>query len=576
MRAGSHLRVDGISFSFAGRRVLGGVSFTVSTGERLALIGENGSGKSTLLRLIAGLLVPAAGRIAVPVGDGVRPPIGLLHQEPPFGPAQSVTEAVEQAVAPLRRAAAAVGECAAALARSPEEAAVANAYARALQTAERLSVWELDARIETTLAGLGLGALDRGRATGSLSGGQRARLSLALLLLGSPEALLLDEPTNHLDDEATGYLLNTITAWNGPVLMATHDRAFLDEAATSLLDLDPSPLPRALAAELGATGAGSGVGTVRFSGGYRDYLAARADAEQRWRRRYREEQAELSRLRAAVVERRSVGRPERGPRSEARTAKKFYADRNARLVSRRVGEARSRLESLAARQIRRPPEPLVFRGLEVAGPPGGQRVEGPVLLADGVAVRHRLPRTSLRIERGEKWLVTGPNGSGKSTLLQLFAGRAAPDAGRLERAPGLATGLLGQESEALDRQARDRTAREAYAELVGAERAEEVPLGAFGLLAPSEHERPLAELSLGQRRRLELAALLARPPQLLLLDEPDNHFSPGLVAALEAAIADSPGTVVIASHDRWLRTHWTGRRLELPGRGDEGGGADGT
>ncbi|WP_293786860.1 ATP-binding cassette domain-containing protein [uncultured Aeromicrobium sp.] len=173
----NHLRVDGISVSFADRRVLTDVSFVVAAGERVGLIGENGSGKSTLLKVAAGLMRPDAGTVRAVAPGGESPGIGLLHQEPPFGPMVTVGEAIESAVAGSRTAVAAVDRAARALADAPpEDATAADAYARALETAERIGAWDVDARIASMLAGLGLAEVPRDRPTGRLSGGQRERI----------------------------------------------------------------------------------------------------------------------------------------------------------------------------------------------------------------------------------------------------------------------------------------------------------------------------------------------------------------------------------------------------------------
>ncbi len=564
--AGAHLRVDGLSFSYPGRRVLTDVSFVVPAGDRVGLIGENGSGKSTLLTLIAGNLEPSAGTITVNSPDAGAPVFGLLHQEPPFSAEESIANAMESAVARPRRAANEVTRLGAALAEHPNDPAAADDYARALEKAERLGAWETDARISAMLTGLGLGQIDRHRSTGALSGGQRARLALTWLLLSTPDVLLLDEPTNHLDDAATAYLVSVLKEWRGPVLIASHDRAFLDDTVTSLLDLDPSPLPHAVAEPLVHDGTGTGIGLTRFSGSYSSYLSARADARQRWERQYRDEQAELSRLRAAVKDQQVVGHSDWRPRSEVRMAQKFYADRNAQAVSRRVNDARVRLTDLEHRQIRKPPRELTIHGLTAAGEPRSTGTREPVLTAVNVTLNGRLPDTSLSISRGDRWLITGPNGSGKSTLLGLLAGTLTPSSGQITRTPADRIGLLTQNTTLPDPANRGpgRTALEVYADLVGSERSARVPLSTFGLIAGRDHNRAVTELSVGQQRRLALAVLLANPPEILLLDEPTNHFSLSLVTALEDALPHYPGTVVVASHDRWLRAQWAGQRLELP------------
>ena len=550
------LKVDGLSVQIAGTPILTNLNLTVAPGQRIGLIGENGSGKSTLLHAIHGSLPPAATTAgATEVGTSAHPArVGLLHQQAPFAAEDTISQALESAVAAERQ-----------VAKNLEAAADPydeQAYTKAIDLAERLDIWETDSRISTTLAGLGLSHIPTDRPTGSLSGGQRSRLSLAWLLLNRPDVLLLDEPTNHLDDHATDYLVSVLNAWKGPVLFASHDRAFLDTAASGIVDLDPAP-----------TMVGEDGGLTRYTGNYTDYLAAREDVRERWERQYRDEQAELKRLRAGVRDNHIVGHVGAAPRTEGKMAAKFYADRNAKVVSRRVNDSRSRLERLEEEQVRKPPKELTFAGLTAAsgmatGTSGagrsGDPVEGPVLVASSVAVDGRLPVTSVSINGSEKLLVTGPNGSGKSTLLAVLAGTLVPDGGSVNAA-SVSVGHLTQDvwlPDPYDR-GEDRTVERTYRDLVGEPLADQVPLSTFGLVHPRDESRPLAELSLGQQRRVELAVLLADPPDVLLLDEPDNHLSLSLVTALEQAIPSYPGAVVVASHDRWLRKRWRGERLEL-------------
>lgn len=559
----AHIRVSGVSASYGSHRVLTDISFSVTAGDPTGLIGENGSGKSTLLRIMAGLRAPDAGEVrAVGPGDPLR--VGLLHQEPPFAPHDTVAQAVESAVRAVRDVASAVDRAADALARAPEDEGAATAYAAALDAAERIDAWDVDTRIDVILNGLGLGGVDRDRPTGALSGGQRSRLSLAWLLLFTPDVLLLDEPTNHLDDAATEFLRATLRSWHGPVLLASHDRAFLDTAVTSLVDLDPAPRPHAVTSDLVGDGTGTGIGVTRFGGTYSQYVLARMDARERWERTYRDEQAQLKKLRAAVREQQTVGHSDWSPKTEGRAAKKFYADRNAAVVSRRVNDARTRLATLEDEQIRKPPRELFFQGL-TAGLSGSEAAlhrTGPVLTASAAEVAGRMAPASLTVSAGESWLITGPNGVGKSTLLSLFARRLEPTSGSVHVAPGVRVGMLDQDA-TLPGADPEHTAAHIYRELVGEDRAETVPLGTFGLLAGRDENRRVGELSVGQRRRLALAVLLADPPHVLLLDEPTNHFSLVLATQLEAAVPDYPGTVLVASHDRWLRRNWTGRHLAL-------------
>ncbi|HEY4616291.1 MAG TPA: ABC-F family ATP-binding cassette domain-containing protein [Citricoccus sp.] len=584
-----HLVVDGVSRSFADRRVLTDISFTVSSGERACLIGENGTGKTTLLRIVAGLDEDHAGRVSAPGS------VGLYHQQPPFSPDLTVDKVLAQATADQRRLVDEVARLAAALAEAPgapddrtdrTDRTVA-AYDRALAEATRTRAWDAEHLADRVVEGLGLAGVGRGRRAGDLSGGQLSRLSLAWLLLRRPDTLLLDEPTNHLDDRATGLLVDLLADWTGPVLIASHDRAFLDETATTLLDLDPAPRPHRLLVEAGrgegGPGGGAGVGITRFGGTYSQYLLHRVDERARWERQYRQEQEELRRLRRQVAANHTVGHADRPPRTEGKMAQKFSSDRNAKVVRRRVNDAATALERLEEAQVHRPPAVLRFAGLDAGAhaarsgpagshPTGSQLISqaGPVLVATQVAVRGRLAPVSLALGVRSRVLLTGPNGAGKTTLLRLLAGQLEPDAGSVTRYPGgpgstggtacLTVGLLGQEPAPQDP---ETTVVGAYRAAVGTERVERVPLGTFGLLSGRDENQRVGALSVGQRRRLDLAVLLAAPPDVLLLDEPTNHFSLLLATRLEASIPDYPGAVVVASHDRWLRSQWRGQRLDL-------------
>lgn len=575
--SGAHLRVDGVSLSYAERRVLTAVSFTAAAGERIGLIGENGTGKTTLLRIMAGELEPDAGAatVTMPGGRGV---VGLLTQHAPFVDGATVDSALTDAVAETISAATELDQAAAALGLHPDSDELGDRYARALARAEQLDAWTVDARIGEMLDGLSLTHLPRDRPTTELSGGERARLSLACLLLSTPDVLLLDEPTNHLDDRAVGHLVTVLESWRGPVVFAGHDRAFLDDVATRLVDLDPSELPHDVAGPLVGDGDGSGIGVTVFGGGYSAYLDERIAARRRWIERYRAEQDELKELRSRVRAEQVHGHGNRDFASKgvARGSKKFYSDRNAKVVSRRVNDVRSRLEALEESQVRRPPSRMRFGGLEAAldvvpaasGSGGrwhGSSYGGTVLALSEVEVAGRLSPVSVAVAAGEKWLITGPNGCGKSTLLSVIAGLVTPSGGTVNHPRGLRIGLLDQDGPVPDPQGRgpSRTARQAYVDVVGEERAEQVPLATFGLIAGRDENRPVGVLSGGQLRRLKLAAVLANPPDLLLLDEPTNHLSLLLVTELEAGIPEYPGSVIVASHDRWLREHWTGRRLML-------------
>lgn len=518
------------------KRVIDGVSLTASPGHRIGLIGENGVGKSTLLRLLAGADEPDAGQVTRPAD------VGFLHQEIPFDAHSTVTGVLDDALREARADLAELDRLSGLLARTPESAPdhaeLLETYGRCLEQAEERETWDADRRAAVLLGGLGLAALPHGRTLGSLSGGQRGRLALAALLVRRPSALLLDEPTNHLDDEAAAFVEEQLRTMPGPVVIASHDRAFLDAVCTDLIDLDPAV-----------------DGPVRYGGGYSAYLAGKRAERARWERRYAEEQEEIEALRrSAAVTARQVA-PDRGPRDSEKMGYGLRAGRVQSQIARRVRNASRRLDELERRQVAEPPRPLRFRYTVRAEP----SVPGTLVSLREVRVPGRLAVGRLDIAASERLLVTGGNGTGKSTLLAVLAGRLGAR-GEMDRRPGLSVGVLAQDT-VFARP--DRTVGDTYEGVLGFERAERVPLASLGLLHEADAGKPVGQLSAGQRRRLALALLMARPPELLLLDEPTNHLSPRLCDELEEALGPGPGAVVVASHDRWLRRRWRGRELRL-------------
>ncbi|MFC9561452.1 ABC-F family ATP-binding cassette domain-containing protein [Agromyces sp. NPDC056965] len=571
-----HLRVDGLSVSYPDRRVFSDLGFAVAPGQRLGLIGENGAGKSTLLRLMAGEFERAdaaasVGLEATTSGRITRPlRTALLSQELPFGPDERIDAVLEAALAEVRAIERELDAAAAALAddSSGDRSVVAERYSAALDAAERADVWSAEARRDELLDGLGVGSLGLDRRVDELSGGQRSRFALAALLLSAPEALLLDEPTNHLDDAAAAFLEARLRAWRGPVVFASHDRAFLDGAATGLLDLDPGRAGAlALAGARSAPGmqdaapdrslAAAG-GTV-FGGGFSEFLEVKAEERDRWRRQYDDEQEELRRLRIGFAET-SRAVSHNAPISDRnKMAFGRRGDRVEQQVSRRVRNAQLRLETLEREQVRKPPAPLVFAGIP-SGSHAFDEESGLLVQLSEIAVDGRLSLEALQVAPLTRLLVTGANGAGKSTLLNVLAGAQRVDRGIVHRRKGLRVQLLEQDVRFADP---DASPRRLYERTLGERRAEQVPLGSLGLIAPRDESRPVGALSVGQQRRLALALVIARPPHVFLLDEPTNHLSLALATDLEEALGAYPGAVVIASHDRWLRRRWAGEELEL-------------
>lgn len=274
MSTSLYLSARDLNKVYGDRRVLDSVSLTASPGQRLGLVGENGVGKSTLLKLLAGLAEPDAGEILRPAD------CGFLAQELPYALNLSVGEVVESALAEIRDADRRLGELST---RLDDPAALAE-YGEVLEWAQAHDIWDADRRAALVIEGLGLAGVGYDRMLGSLSGGQRSRLGLAALLIRQPQALLLDEPTNHLDDEAMAFLESRLTRLPGVVVVASHDRVFLDAVCTSIVDLDP------------ARG-----GITSYGGAYTDYLDAKRAERARWEQQYETEQDELKHLKHSVA-----------------------------------------------------------------------------------------------------------------------------------------------------------------------------------------------------------------------------------------------------------------------------------
>ncbi|NLT26935.1 MAG: ABC-F family ATP-binding cassette domain-containing protein [Microbacteriaceae bacterium] len=526
----ARIELAGVDVVRGDRLVLRDVSLTVTPAARIALVGENGRGKTTLLHMLAGRLDPDRGT-ATRQGR-----IGLAEQEVDLRAHRTVGELTEFAVAASRAALARLDEAAAGLGA---DAAADHRYAQALARAERLDAWDAERRVRVALEALGA-ETDPNRPLAELSVGQRARVRLACLIGGDDELLLLDEPTNHRDRSGLEFLTARLRDRRGGVVLVSHDRALLADVAETFVDLDPARDGRPRV----------------FGGGIERYRQLRDAERASWERDHAAQEQERKRLEAALEsaqERLRDGwRPPKGTGKHARSTR---ADGIAQSVHRRR-------QALAAAATEVPEPPLELHWPELAPP------EGELLVASGVRFDGRLDRpVDVALEAGSRLVVTGPNGAGKTTLLAMLAGDLAPSSGEVRHLPGARIQLLRQESPL----PLERRVDELFEALVDVQLArgliaddEALELESLGLLAERERALRVGELSIGQRRRLDLALLLTTRPDVLLLDEPTNHLSMPLVDALTEALATTPAAVVLVTHDRQLLRDTAGwERLEL-------------
>ncbi len=527
----SMLKVSALSKRFPDGPVLERVSFVLNAGEKVGLVGPNGSGKSTLLKVIAGELPPDGGSVATAPGDRV----GYLEQYPARDLERTVGEALT-AIHPDLVAAREAMEAQSAILASPEatpeeqEAALA-AYGAAAERFEQLGGYEVDHRAEIVRGGLGLDDLDPSRTVGSLSSGQKTRLALARLLLSEPTILLLDEPTNYLDLPALLWLERFVAESRCAAIIVSHDRRFLDRTVSAILELDADTHRLKV-----------------YPGSYSDYAATKRREREKHAAAY-QDQVE----RVAVVESQIRALKGKAMATETSTIH-FHYRKVAKGVARRAKVQERRLERFLAgeEKLERPEDPKrlylddlaegAFADRRLAVAARDLRVRfGDTAILDGV---------DLEVHGGDRLALVGPNGSGKSTLLRALAG-LLPAAGTIRLGDGVRLGYLPQEH-IVTGAAGERSVLQTFrADVVMHEDEARAFLDKFLFSGDTVHRR-VADLSYGERARLALAQLVVSGANVLLLDEPTSHLDLPALERIEAVLAEYPGALLVASHDRYF------------------------
>ena len=495
-----------------GREVFKGITLSFLPGVKIGVLGVNGAGKSTLLKIMAGIEKEYGGEAWA--AEGIR--VGYLEQEPKLEEDLTVGENVELAFADLKKAMNRFNAISEEFGEPMDDDKMNALLAEQAELQEKIDAedgWELDRRVEIALDALRCPPPDSKVA--SLSGGERRRVALCRLLLEKPDLLLLDEPTNHLDAESVSWLERTLRDFAGTVMVITHDRYFLDNVTNWILEIER----------------GRG---YPFEGNYSSWLA------QKRKRLQQEEKEESSRQRALAAEEEWIQSSPRARQTKSRARIQKYEEMQQQSADRAGGTA------------------------EIVIPPG-PRLGGLVIEAEDVrkAYGNRLliNDLSFKLPPGGIVGVIGPNGAGKTTMFRMITGQETPDAGTLRVGDTVKLGYVDQSRQSLDPE------KNVWQEISGGtdviylgKRAVQsrAYVGAFNFKG-SDQQKKVGILSGGERNRVHLAKMLRTESNVILLDEPTNDLDVDTLRALEEALAEFAGCVVVISHDRWfldrLATH---------------------
>ncbi len=506
------LSAEQLSKSYHDHWLFQGLSLGISQGEKLALVGENGAGKSTLLKILSGEVSPDTG--VVSLREGIR--VGFLRQQPEVNEDTNVSAILfppDNEVAKIVRQ----------YDQAIKDPHVSAEKMQALQEKmEEYRAWDYEARVKDITTRLGITSLDE--RFGNLSGGERKRLFLAQMLLSEPDLILLDEPTNHLDLEAIEWLETYLSGANITLLMVTHDRYFLDQVATEILELDNGQL-------------------YRYKGNYTYFLEKKTAREE-------VRQAEVDRARNLMRKELEWMRRQpkaRGTKSKSRI-EAFHELKET--ASRTFDKGKLKLSVKESRQ-------------------GGKVLECRNV-SKSYGERSMVRDFTYTFKKQERIGIVGKNGVGKSTFLDLLTGRIAPDSGKIT--PGLTTrfGYFTQEASELDPGRRVIEEVTEIAEFITMADGSQIPASRFleMFLFPREKQYTfISKLSGGERKRLQLLKVLVQHPNFLILDEPTNDFDISALNVLEDFLQKFTGCLMLVSHDRYFMDHLVDQLFVFEGDG---------
>lgn len=515
------LSIHNLSKHFGVQPLLQKINFNINTGERIGLIGANGSGKTTLLRILAQLEHPDSGNVSSTHPD-IR--IGYLAQGMEFDPDQTIRSAIGGDSATQADPALELESLAIQLSQTPNDRALQQKYDDLL-----LRFTDRQSPVSEILGNFGLSYLPPETPIAHLSGGQKTRLMLAKVLLEEPNLLLLDEPTNHLDIEMLKWLESWLNHFDGAALIVSHDRVFLDNTVTTILELD------------------SATHSIKtYHGNYSDYLAQKqSELDKQWSE-YRDQQTEIRRMKDDINRTK-----QQALHVEMTTTPRTPGVR--RIAKKVAVKAKSREKKLdryldSDERVEKPNQGWKLK-LDL-GKPDHQSKDA--LITESLSIGYArenplLENINMVIRAGQRIVLTGPNGEGKTSLIKTIAGKIPPLAGSFRLGSGTKLGYMAQEQELLNP---NLNAMQTIQNISSMNETDTRNFLHYFLFKGDHALRASGELSFGERARLQLAALVAEGCTFLVLDEPINHLDIPSRERFEEALENFGGTILAVVHDR--------------------------
>ncbi|QDZ99906.1 ABC transporter ATP-binding protein [Lysinibacillus fusiformis] len=518
------LQLNGISKSYLGEPILSKITMKIEHGDRIGLIGVNGAGKSTLLKIITGDLPYDEGDIFI--GKGMK--LGYLRQDSGLQPDHTIwTEMLgaftelQEAEKELRELEMQMGEPSCINDHEKLEQ-VMTKYASKSDWFSQQGGYDVEAKINSMLNGMGFGSIPTNTLIESLSGGQKTRLALAKILLEQPDLLLLDEPTNHLDFATLNWLESYLRGYQGAIIVISHDRYFLDALVNKIYEIERTH------------------GTT-YSGNYSKYVESKAKNRELMEKKYTMQQQQIAKM-------------------------EDYIERNITMAtsSKSAKNKRKQLERID--RLEKPQKDLKHAQMTFAT---DKRSHKEVLKVKDVVLSYQLEDSKkillqdieFSLDRGDRVALVGPNGVGKSTLLKALLHELSPDRGVITWGNGVTIGYYDQEQETLH--PNNTVLQEVWSTFPSMEEAKiRSVLGNF-LFTKEDVFKKIASLSGGEKARVALAKLILQKANVLIMDEPTNHLDLFSKEVLEEALLQFDGTLLYISHDRYFLNKLANKLLEL-------------